>query len=278
MTSPPSDEEIKEVYAQFGLAYYFSEVLHRGLCNAYAITPFKTAEDASRLRIEERLEFAWSTTLGQMVNRVDETFLSKEIERELQDAVDKRNYLAHYFWFENIHKLTSKAGVRELLAELNEVRNLFQSLDERVDAQVEDRLQALGITTKQVNHALQRVLSGDDETELHDQRTPQKQERIVHAYDLPDRNAAGVVFETRDGELWQLSDVGLAWTPFNQPGEDWVDNEQINSYLPATIDPRPEVKSPFNYTIQLSGGKLLCSKERGTMVCKVIEDDARNQM
>ncbi len=40
-TPAESIEELtKDVYAQFGLAYYLSEVLHRSLCNAFAIATF----------------------------------------------------------------------------------------------------------------------------------------------------------------------------------------------------------------------------------------------
>jgi hypothetical protein len=36
----PADDLVREMYARFGLAYYYSEVLHRGLCNIYAMIDF----------------------------------------------------------------------------------------------------------------------------------------------------------------------------------------------------------------------------------------------
>ncbi len=33
-----SSDEAKELYARFGLAYYYAEVLHRGLCILYAFS------------------------------------------------------------------------------------------------------------------------------------------------------------------------------------------------------------------------------------------------
>jgi hypothetical protein len=38
MGREPDSEDIKEVYARFGLAYYYAEVLHRGLCNLYLLS------------------------------------------------------------------------------------------------------------------------------------------------------------------------------------------------------------------------------------------------
>jgi hypothetical protein len=40
----PDPELIREVYTRFGAAYYFSEVLHRGLSNAYVLAPFSTRD------------------------------------------------------------------------------------------------------------------------------------------------------------------------------------------------------------------------------------------
>lgn len=40
-SAEPSGDEIKEVYAYFGAAYYFSECLNRQLCNAYALVSLK---------------------------------------------------------------------------------------------------------------------------------------------------------------------------------------------------------------------------------------------
>jgi hypothetical protein len=95
MSETSTEEEVKEVYARFGLAYYFSEVLHRGLCNAYALAPFESEEDVNRLRIEERLDLAWSTTLGQIAQHMEETGLPEDLIDRLGKAVDKRNSLAH---------------------------------------------------------------------------------------------------------------------------------------------------------------------------------------
>jgi hypothetical protein len=56
----PDAELIREVYARFGAAYYFSEVLHRGLSNAYVIAPFEKSEGVTGPRIDERMANAFS--------------------------------------------------------------------------------------------------------------------------------------------------------------------------------------------------------------------------
>jgi hypothetical protein len=57
-------DEVKEVYARFGLAYYMAEVVHRGLCNLCCAS--RTPKDGPIIgpRVEEHLRTAFETTLG----------------------------------------------------------------------------------------------------------------------------------------------------------------------------------------------------------------------
>lgn len=272
MSEDPTEEEVKEVYARFGLAYYFSEVLHRGLCNYYALAPFELGDDVNKLRIEERLDLAWSTTLGQIVRHVADTELPQDLVKRLDDAVERRNALAHDFWFENSHKLFSRSGVEELLEELDEAVEIFRTLDEEVEEYSRVKVDSLDVDEQVFQEALENILSGEEPEPLHDQRTLNKQERVVSAYGAPVSGGDLLVFETEDGELWQLSDVGLAWAPFDEVGSEWTQVESLSPYLPATIDPRPEKKAPFHYSIELANGGALQIEKRGEeKVWRVVE-------
>ena len=71
MTVQISDDDImeelsKEVYAHFGSAYFFSECLHRGLCNVFAMLTFRSKSDITGPRLEEKLKQVYSLTLGQI--------------------------------------------------------------------------------------------------------------------------------------------------------------------------------------------------------------------
>lgn len=66
MGDQTDSELIREVYARFGLAYYQSECLHRGLCIVYAISGLPPPDLITRPRVEERLALAYSLTLGDV--------------------------------------------------------------------------------------------------------------------------------------------------------------------------------------------------------------------
>lgn len=65
-----SEDLHREVYARFGLAYYYSEVLHRGLCNLLTALTFRGPEDITRPRFGEVMAEVFSLTLGQLRTRL----------------------------------------------------------------------------------------------------------------------------------------------------------------------------------------------------------------
>ena len=115
--STPDDDLVKELFARFGFAYYESECLHRGLCNAYVLAPFETPGHVTAPRVDERMAEAFDMTLGQVVEAL-RPWTPPTFHEQLAEAVDIRNHLAHRFWFERIHLGMTEDGVHGLIAEL----------------------------------------------------------------------------------------------------------------------------------------------------------------
>lgn len=261
------EELTKEVYAQFGLAYYHSEVLHRGLCCIYALQTFQKSEDITRPRIEEKLARAFSLTLGQVIEETKK-LLPSELHDRLEAALEKRNYLAHHLWFERIHLMSDEQGLLELCQELLELGDLFSKLDHDITEYFKPKREAFGITDELIEQQMNNLLAGKLEEPLISQRPPKKQERIVRVWEAKVAdNQFTQIFEGDDGCLWQFCDVGLGWTRFKKPAPEWKVNEVIQKYLPANVNPRPPISVPWNFEFSLSKGATLWvkrgKKERG---------------
>ena len=254
------EDLIKEVFAQFGAAYYHSEVLHRGLCNIYALATFDKAEDITRPRIEEKLALAFSLTLGQIVEKTKGLFPS-DLQWRLEVALDKRNYLAHHFWFERNPLMFSEPGLLELREELLELADLFSELDEAITEYFKPKRQAMGVTNELIQESFDKLIAGEPDEPLISQRLLKKQERVVRVWDVKvGDNLIAQVFETEDSCLWQLCDVGLGWTCFEKPAPDWTINERLQKYLPSNFNPRPPITEPWNYEFNLAKGAVLWVK------------------
>ena len=252
-----SSDQVKEVYTRFGLAYYYAEVLHRGLCILYALSRVPKEGGLIRPRFEEHLSDAFSSTLGRIVNWVIPILPSDMIPR-LQAALDHRNFLAHHFWYERIHLVTTSAGVSQLINELSTYEDTFRALDGEIDKCVEPFMSGVGVTDDMVREALASVLRGEPEEPMIRQRRPKKQELIVAVYDVPvEGGGSAPIFQADDGTLWQLCDAGLGWTAYDQVEGSWRPSEAFRGLLPAWINPRPTMQEPWHFEIPFGRGATL---------------------
>jgi|LSQX01.2.fsa_nt_gb hypothetical protein len=253
-------ELIKEVFTRFGTAYFESEVLHRGLCNIYVFTTFDKPESITKPRIDEKLKYAYSLTLGQVIKESKQHF-PIEIQDQLDIALNKRNYLAHNFWFNQNHLMFDEQGLARLQNELIDLTTFFDELDKVITGFYHPIRQYFGITDEMVQEINARLLQGEEDEPLIAQRLPKKKERLVKVWDVEVNDGLITqIFETDDGNLWQLSDVGLGWTKFNTPEPNWHVNEIFQKHLPATINPRPSISESWKYEFQLANDAVFWVK------------------
>jgi hypothetical protein len=247
--SGPSDDPVKEVYARFGLAYYHCEVLHRCLCNFYCFSQLPAAGPVTGPRVEEHLQTAFDSTLGQLLERL-KPVLPPPLLPKLQVALERRNFIAHRFWYERIHLMTSIDGIQAMVEELSLDSELFSELDKEVEKLTEPFHARLGVTPELFDRALAETLSGTACEPLIEQRKPKKEEIVIAVFDVPTRTGRSVlIFQTEDGLLWQLCDVGLGWCPYKNAEPSWPKARKFIDLLPAKINPRPKASAPWTFEI-----------------------------
>jgi len=177
----------------------------------------------------------------------------------LDEAVARRNFLAHRFWFERCHLMFSEEGTRQLIDDLRADSEFFSRVDGEIGAHFADQLARLGLTDECRQLALEEMLQRGEEWQAPaTQRRLRKQETIVRAWDAPAPDSqATLIFELEDGSLWQLSDIGLTWTRFSSTAPDWGENPRIKPYLPAQTNPRPGTAGSWDYELALGADARL---------------------
>lgn len=266
-TNDPSDDLVREMYARFGLAYYLSEVLHRGLCIILAISDLPRRDLVTRPRMEEHLAYAFSLTLGEVITALSEK-LPQRFSSRLDEVRQKRNFLAHHFWFDRANLMFQADQLQELIAELDGYAQLFKQMDEDASAWFEDRRKDLGMTDETLQWSMACILSGQDKPPLPGkdavkeiEKKLKHKQRLVRVWEFAlAEGGKPLVFELQDGSLWQLCDVGLGWTRFGRTEAHWVEQPAIQPYLPADISPRPKDAKPWEYEFKLKRGSVLWVK------------------
>jgi hypothetical protein len=247
----PEADEVRELFARFGRAYYYAEVLSRGLLNLCALSKLPKEGPITRPRAEEHLREAFRLTLGQAVTSVSSYFTPENLE-QLKTAVQQRNFLAHHFWFECAHLLTSKEGVKEMIFQLDLLADLFQRLDKEVECVSRRVLARIGITETMLVQCFDEVLRGEPMEPLPKTRMPKKEEVIIGVFRAVSPTTPGksvLLFQTDDGLIWQLCDAGLGWSPYETVDANWEKVDKFVDLLPARVNPRPPLRGPWNFDI-----------------------------
>lgn len=157
----PQIEELneKEVYAFFGLASYRGQCLEKGLVSfsmAYRLLDEKALTQEEWLSIHDGLN---SKTFGQLLRsiktRVD---IPDVILKYLDESLEKRNWLAHDFFYDRASHFSDAAGMKLMISELQELIYLFQVTDRLIDTIYMDIWASFGVTEEWIQKEMETQL------------------------------------------------------------------------------------------------------------------------
>lgn len=256
---PPTGEDVREAYAQFGLAYYFSECLQSGICNLLSLCDTGDPTMMTCARMDEKLAAAYALTMGEAIKQLSQ-YVPDDLHQKLLKALETRNFLAHKFWFERCHRMFQSHHIELLVEELRSFTRLFQLVDAELGQISKERRKALNISEEKLGLTALQILSGSDFATIPGKNVLTRRNRILKRPQKLARvwNAGtSLVFQFADGSLWQPCEVGLGWSTYDQVQEGWTLNTQIGAHLPAEIMPRPTDCQPWNYSFELKGDATL---------------------
>lgn len=151
--------QIKEVYARFGLAMYQAQCLEQQLALILATKYGPGPTKLSNVEFESVLDALFLRTFGQLVKEIGKlASLSEDEEGRLQEALSKRNWLAHRYFYDRSIDFLSESGREMMVEELQEVSDFFHSLDELFTQRTMEYAETLGITQELVDLELNRLL------------------------------------------------------------------------------------------------------------------------
>ncbi len=135
-----TNEHVKTVYAQFGLALYLAQVLEHGLANALMcaeLLPRRAGKPVPRKEWEAEfdafMDQQFEQTLGRLIRGLSSvTTVPNDLEGLLTEALKKRNFLTHHFFRERAELFMSRHGREKMIQELERAQKIFDAADERL--------------------------------------------------------------------------------------------------------------------------------------------------
>ena len=266
MTESGTGDEVllSELYASFGLAYYHSETLCRALCVYSVLLDVSKIATLTSPRFNEKLTAAFAITFGAIVNGLRGKIPDDEM-CQLDELLDKRNYLAHEFWFRCVHRMFSASDIAGLVSELHGLGQVFSDATELFQSRCAPYLEKLGVTEALMRNIALGILCEGEECSLPEKKEAQvlekslkAKQRLIRVWEVPYAHASKtIVFELEGGILRQLCEVGLGLTLFNAIKADWREHPAVSPYVPADILPRPKGVEPWRYQFNLQKGAVL---------------------
>ncbi|MET7555748.1 hypothetical protein ABZS72_16240 [Streptomyces albidoflavus] len=155
------DEDLT-VYTAYGLAMFTAATVERGLINALAHHRIGLARQEKRVLGTNPWNKAASSSFQNLVAKVTPLCGSDpELPTDLTNAVKRRNYLAHSFWYDKAPEMMADGPRGRLVAELADDIDAFYILNDRVAVAVANPgMEALGASIE-ASEALHEKLLRD---------------------------------------------------------------------------------------------------------------------
>ena len=157
------DEEswqIREVYAKYGLAMYSAQCFETGLVNLLVSLKLKDREKITRSDIDLFTEKNYEKTLGGLIHSLKQAMkISENLETELRELLDIRNYLAHRYFRVKAVNFMKKSGRQHMLSELESIISKLENGDKKIDSIVSVIYKQYGITNEMVSKIIEDLLT-----------------------------------------------------------------------------------------------------------------------
>ena len=155
----PNEEQTRAVFAAYGLAVFLAQCVERGLITLLttycAHAPLGSAEaagwtrqdhDSARRAFERR-------TMGQLLKALAPHLTMerlKHLDGSLGTALDRRNWLAHHYFWQRALDFCTAAGQLKMLRELEDASTLFTTLNTELGAILDEWATAHGVTPAEI--------------------------------------------------------------------------------------------------------------------------------
>lgn len=141
----PGDHHTREMYARYGLAMYFAQVVEAGIKNALVMAELADAKFATVEDFDVAAATNFKTVLGRLVEKIKPFLADDEpLVDDLRLALMTRNQLVHHFFWDHAPKATTWDGRERMMRECDAATELFQDTSTRLEAVVRAYATATG--------------------------------------------------------------------------------------------------------------------------------------
>lgn len=158
------DGKHKTIYAYFGLAIYFGQILEETFSTMLWTDGIFKNKVKTNKEVREIIDAVENSrkTMGRFITDVKKAYnLSEDLIKELKDVLDKRNYLVHKYFKLEIQKSYSELGRKEMLKYFCDFIDQSKSIDSNLTSYYQQYKLKMGFTDEKIEELVQQMK--DDE-------------------------------------------------------------------------------------------------------------------
>ena len=154
-----NSQQRREAFALYGLAMYHAQCFEKSLVIIVSIAYNKKYFKSDFEQRENLFNDSFKKTAGQLLSKLKKMIrVSDDLENVLVEAVKKRNWLTHNYFWENSLSIITTEGRKKMINDLQELSNYFSKMDERMVEIYQKVFNKMGLTEdvvlKQMNEEL----------------------------------------------------------------------------------------------------------------------------
>lgn len=149
------------IYAYFGLAIYFSQVLEQTFSTMLYLNKIFKKKVKTNKEINEIIDAIENQgkTMGVLINEVKQSYpLTEKLALDLDTILKKRNHLAHKNFRIEIQKCYSDLGRKEMLEYFGDFIDQAKNIDEELYEYYSKYSEKLGLTEQRVDEVVNKMI------------------------------------------------------------------------------------------------------------------------
>jgi hypothetical protein len=153
----------RETFARYGLAMYHAQCVEKSLAILVSCVFNKEFLKSTPDQREEIQEGVFSKTIGHLLSRLKKQIsIPPHLGRMLIDAMKKRNWLAHDYFWERAGQILTPNGRDKMIDELTNLIDFFSKVDEHLMKTCDSWCKKVGIQAKTIDEGIKRLIRDEE--------------------------------------------------------------------------------------------------------------------
>ncbi len=156
-------QQRRETFARYGLAMYHAQCVEKSLAILVSSVFNKEFLPSNPNRREEIQDEVFSKTIGRLLTRMRKQIaVPTKLDRTLDDAWQKRNWLAHEYFWARAGEIMTTRGRDKMIRELTELSDLFSKVDAHLVSIYEKWNKRAGVPQTVIEQNLRKLIQDNE--------------------------------------------------------------------------------------------------------------------